>query len=614
MLFAQVVFSLAVEGPFDYIVPKAYESKIKIGSRVWVNLRNKRQLGYCVGLSESSKIKHLKAIETLVDASPIIDSNMLDLTKKLSQYYCCSWGEMIETALPKDARKGKAISFDKQEKSIDNSKTTEVFLLQDVKVIKRWEFYVEEIKKTYSLDQSVIVLFADVSSLIAFKTYLLDKISEPIVLLFRSSKDEFKEFQRIRNEKIRIILGTRSAVFAPCANLGLIIIDNEESFVYKQDQVPHYHARMAAFFRVNLEKAKLILGCALPTLETYALIQKGEVKLIKPIELNKDAEVKVVDTRELNWEAKKGSLIELQYLVDSINQILSAKGKVLVFMNRKGFSTTVFCHNCKKILKCPKCNINLIFHHKQNLLKCHYCSFKMVPPQICPTCNSGYIKYSGFGTEKVESELSRIFPEAVIARLDEKYSFDSNEADIFISTESVLKFPNASFDLTVVLSIDNSLNQVDFRASEKTFHTLSSIFGLTKQKMIVCTNHPDHYSIHSLKEKNPDIFFSNELKERKQLLFPPYRHFASVKCRGRIFEKVEKTSHEIFNLFKLRSKRNSVKILSCAVGRHQKLRGNFYMEVLLSATDPIKLSLFIKSSLKGFKSSSTIITVDIDPV
>ncbi|MCX5713437.1 MAG: primosomal protein N', partial [Candidatus Omnitrophica bacterium] len=232
------------------------------------------------------------------------------------------------------------------------------------------------------------------------------------------------------------MVGTRSAIFAPLSDLGLLIIEEEQDSVYKQEQVPHYHARQVAFMRAGLGGAKIVLGGFSPSIESFYLAKKGKINYSLITQENAAPEVKIVDMKGIRQINK--NIIFSKYLEDSIFSVLESSGKVLLFLNRRGFATFAQCSTCGKILTCPRCEVGLVYHSEKKELSCHHCNFSMPRPDICPHCNSGYIRYSGQGTEKIESEISRIFPAARIKRL-ELADFKIEEADIFVSTSSIIK-------------------------------------------------------------------------------------------------------------------------------------------------------------------------------
>ena len=396
-----------------------------------------------------------------------------------------------------------------------------------------------------------------------------------------------------------MVLGTRSSIFAPVNNLGLIIVDQEEDQVYKQEQVPHYHAREVALMRVKIESARVILGSHSPSLESFHLVQTEQLKYQSQPSNSVYPQIKVIDLRRLAYAERKSKSLFSKFLIDAVAAILAQKGKVLLLINRKGFATCAACHNCGVALKCPRCNINLVFHFDEEKLKCHHCNFKMLLPKICPSCNTGYIKYSGMGTEKVESELARIFPQA---RMD---------VDIFVATSSVIKHHQINFDLIGVLAIDNSLNRIDFRAAEKTFNLLMGLTSLTSKTIIIQSANVNHHCFQALIKNDPGLFYKEELKQRKQLNFAPFKHMILVKLRGESLEKVKQAAGDLFEKLN-KIKTASIKLLSLNPGQPAQLRGNFYYQILMRAVSVQKAGHFLKLHLKEHHFSGIIVTVDVD--
>ena len=617
MLYANVVLGLPIDGPFDYLVPAGLEDKIVIGTRVQVNFRNKKEVAYVVGLNNKTKIKKLKEVSALLDQTPVLDKTMLLLTKQLSEYYCCSWGEAIETALPEELRKGKTVK----------SGTVSVFLESERRKIEaapglifvqgqdRMPFYLKQIKETSFSKQSVIFLFNDITAAEKAKEEIRKSLGIEAFISFRKQPKELEVWEKIRLSEYCVVLGSRSTIFSPVNNLGLIIVDQEDDRVYKQEQVPHYHAREVALMRAKITGANLILGSQSLSLESFYLAQKEGLEFeIIPSKAGYPL-VKVIDLRRLAYAERKSKSIFSKFLADAIYATLADKGKILLVINRKGFATTAACHNCGAPLKCPRCNINLVFHFDEDKLKCHHCNFKMEVPKICPVCNAGYIKYSGIGTEKVESELARIFPQAAVKIMDEqKASTNLADADIIVSTGSVAKQQVLlNFDLIAVLAIDNSLNRVDFRASEKTFSLLMGLAGLTSKKMIIQSANANHHCFQALIKSDPKLFYEKELAQRKQLNFAPFKHMILLKVRGLDLEKVKKASADLFQKLN-NAATTSIKVLALNPGQPPKLRGNFYYQILMRASSAEKASHFLKLHLKDWHYSGIIVTVDVDPI
>jgi primosomal protein N' (replication factor Y) len=615
MLYAKVVLGLPVEGPFDYFVPENLYKRIKVGVRVEVNFRNKMMVAYVVKLSRQSKIKNIKPITRVIDRNSLLDKNFLILTKQVSDYYCCSWGQAIETALPEAIRKGRPIPEDIRMPKLNNILLKkQTILLHDLDINHRWDIYLKEIKDALAKNLSIIILLPDINSILSAKGVLESKLDCSLAVLYRKRPKELKEWVRIKSGKVNIVLGSRSAIFAPLVNLGLVIIEEEHDTAFKQDQVPHYHPREIAFMRQEIQNTKVILGSATPSLESFYLARKNKIDYIFYPKRNNFPEIKIIDTKYLSYQGKKKVSIFSKFLEDAISLELNLQSKILLFLNRKGFATVARCPNCGMVLKCQRCNINLAYYFYENILKCHYCNFKIDVPRICPQCNSSYIKFSGLGTEKLESELSRLFPQAKIRRLDNSKQIDTSEIDIFVATSSIIKQSNLNFDVIGILAIDNSLNHIDFRASEKTFDLLIGLVGLAKKKLIIQTAIPNHYCFGALVKKDINIFYDAELKQRWQLAFPPYQHMVLVKLRGRKEEKTKETSLSLFKRLKLCNKDKKIRILSVNPTQPAKLRGNFYWQILISSDNAKRVVKFLKIILKDFSHSGIIVTVDVDPL
>ncbi len=486
-------------------------------------------------------------------------------------------------------------------------------LIHDLDGEARWDSYISEIKRVLENKLSAIVLLPDIPYIFKASGVIEKRLGIVPRVLYRKQPKELEEWAKIALPEAKVVIGTRSAVFAPLSNLGLIIIDDEEDSVYKQDQVPHYHARTAAFMRVKIEGAKLILGSRSPCLESFYLSKSQDAKYTLIPRRKKSPEVRIVDTRHLPFQERNKKAILSRQLEDAVYSVLNDKGKVLLFLNRKGFATSCACQTCGKIIKCPRCNINLVYHFKEDLLSCHYCNFKMPAPKICPECNSGYIKFSGAGTEKIESELSRIFPQARINIL-EGSSLDLDKTDIAIATSSVIKQESLIFDLVGVLGIDNALNRLDFRSTEKVFGLLTGLSNLTEKKFFIETASPGHHCFQSLLKNDPGLFYDEELKQREQLGFPPYKHLVLIKLRGKNEDKVKEAAGELFKKMDEVNKNKSIEVISVNPAYPAKLRGNYYWQVLIRSGKVLTVNGFIKNSLKDFRHSGIIVTVDVDPV
>lgn len=601
MAYAKVVFNLPLEGPFDYIIPDYLQKEAKTGTRVWVSFGRKKSAGFITGLSGKTTIKNLKPVLSVIDKVEFFTPIMLLLAKELSRYYCVSWGQMLHAAIPGALQRGRPLPPLNPVAALKcQSMPAQQNLLVWGQAQARWDIYIVAIKETLSHNKTVLVLLPDTESLNRAKNLLACRIDVPVAVLSRNEPQELSEWLRIKEGRARIVVAARSGIFAPLENLGLIIIDEEENHSYKQDQSPHYHARQAGFTRAKIEGARLILGSVSPSLEAVYPAKKNKIKILRLKDEKHLPEIKIIQTGFIHG-ARAGKNIFSKYLQDAVAESLNKKEKILLFLNRRGFATFAACEKCNSALKCPRCSVNLVFHSPENILNCHYCNFKMPAPKICPNCNSSYIRYSGSGAEKIESELARIFPQA-------------SASDITVATASAVRKAGHKFALAGVLAIDNFLNRADFRAAERVFNLLMSILGITEKKLIIQTALPSHHCFEALIKAGADIFYDEELRQRRQLKFPPYQHLALIKLRAMNHERVKAAAAGLFNQLSRDNSDKAIQILSVNPGQPHKLRGKFYWQVLLKAASAVKLSAFIKSQLNIFKHSGIIVTVDVDPL
>jgi primosomal protein N' (replication factor Y) len=617
MRFVQVVLGLPVEGPFDYSVPVTMRQAIQPGCRVWINFRNKKEVGFVVGLRRKTAVAAVKPVLGIIDEHPLLDRHLLKLTEELADYYCCSRGQAIETALPAAFRLGRPCQPGGQAPAQEtaDARPPQPEVIFDREGTDRWPLYLDRADAVLAQGRSVIVLLPDKLLVQAALMRIRGRIAQPVEELQRTMPQEARVWERIRSHPQCLVIGTRSALFAPVNRLGLIIVDEEADYGYKQDQVPHYHAREAALMRAALEKAHCILGSTAPSLESWNLAKK-KLAGLRTLERRRAYPlVSLIDMKNIPAVSRRQSIVLSKFMQDAIALAVQTGEKVLVFLNRKGFATAAVCNHCGAVLKCPRCAVNLVYHFQEQKLRCHYCAYTLQPPAICPSCASGYIRFTGAGTEKVESELARIFPQARIREIDVRQPWARESADIFIATQAVIRQPERAFDLICALAVDNSLNHVDFRAAEKTFAVLCGLAALTEKRIVVQSNYRQHYCFTALADNTPEVFYREELRQRKQFAFPPVRHFVAVKVRGRDEERARAAAEA------LRQRLQSpdalpvrTDLLSLLPGQPPKLRGYYYWTILLSTEAVRPLSAALKLRLKESKHSGIIITVDVDPV
>jgi len=433
-------------------------------------------------------------------------------------------------------------------KAIEEEKN-EVFLLHGVTGSGKTEIYLQAIDEVIQKGKEAIVLVPEISLTPQMVNRFKGRFGNDVAVLHSglSLGEKYDEWRKIQRKEVKVAVGARSAIFAPFENLGIIIIDEEHETSYKQEDNPRYHARDIAIERGNYHHCPVVLGSATPALETYARAQKGVYTLLSmpnrmnPLGLPK---VEIVDMRE-ELRAGNRSMFS-RVLLEKMKERIERKEQIVLFLNRRGYSSFIMCRDCGFVIKCPHCDISLTFHKFSNQLKCHYCGYEEGVPTRCPDCGSEHIRYFGTGTQRVEEELGKLLPEARVIRMDVDTTsrkgaherlltaFREHKADILLGTQMIAKgldFPNIT--LVGVLSADTLLHLPDFRATEKTFQLLTQVSGRAGRanlpgESIIQTYTPEHYSIQLAKDQDYIRFYQYEMRTRRQGNYPPYYYLALI--------------------------------------------------------------------------------------
>lgn len=659
--FAEISIGLPIRRPFHYRIPAELKERAEIGRRAWVEFNNRRRVGYIVGFVEKPEVEEVKEILSIIDEEPILDTELLELTKWLAEYYHASWGEAIEAAIPGPLRKGKTQikprrplpneTYEPTEKlkptheqevalksvieSISNRKN-DIYLLHGITGSGKTEIYLQSIETALKMVLSAIVLVPEISLTPQTVERFKSRYGAVVAVLHSRllESERFFEWKKLKEGSARIVVGARSAVFAPVMNLGLIVIDEEHENTYKQDDAPRYNARDVAIRRAKLSNATVILGSATPSVESYYNAITGKYKLLKlteRTEKRKLPKVEIIDMRQEIADTKEIKIFS-RVLEHAVAETLGRHGQVILFLNRRGFSTFINCKNCGYVIKCRHCNVSLTYHFDIKKLTCHYCNYHAAPPEVCPKCKNKNIRYFGMGTQKIESEAARLFPQANIGRMDTDATtkrgshgqiladFRKHKIDILIGTQMVAKghdFPEVM--LVGVVSADTALNLPDFRASERTFNLLTQVAGRAGRgteagRVIIQTYTPNHYAIEKSINHDYPGFFNEEIKFRQELNYPPFTHVVEVKLRGRDEDKVIKLSHEMAEHLNTLN-RGTVEIVGPAPGFISKMGGQYRWIILIKGDDPESICGLIDEALRKIKGkSAVIITIDVDPV
>lgn len=798
--YAEVALPLSIDRTFTYAVPDELTGKVLLGCEVLVPFRDRKVSGFVVALSEKVEKKEMKEISELVSPQPFFGEDLLALTKWISDYYLCSWGEALKAALPRGVEKreqrtarakeglnlkalaglsplerkilkllahsGQTSWFKigkhagekrigtvlrrlerrglveienilrepktkaKTEKlffakrafssteveairkktprqadvlayllkkeggvrgsqlrrtlGVSNStlralkdrqlvevSTKEVFrspleglliernkefsltgeqaqvlkevrgslsrgafksfLLYGITGSGKTEIYIRSIREAISLGKRAIVLVPEISLTPQTVSILQSRFGGSVGVLHSrlSPGERFDMWRKAKAGDYDIVVGARSAIFAPLQNLGLIIVDEEHETSYKQDEPdPRYSGRDVALVRAKFEKAICILGSATPSLESFHNARRGKstlVSLPSRVEGRGLPPVRVVDM--------KGSPNEIfsQILLERMEERLRKGEQTILFLNRRGFSNFLFCRDCGFVFKCQDCSVSLTHHTREGILLCHYCGFRMLPPDECPECGGRKVTSRGVGTERVEKELGAIFPQIRVARMDLDttsrkgahqrifYSFRRGEADILLGTQMVAKgFDIPKVTLVGVISADTALNLPDFRAAERTFQLLTQVAGRTGRgelggEVVIQTYSPDHYAIQLAKKQDYLGFYEKEIRERKELNYPPFSRLGRVVFSSPVEEETRREAHRFASELARRTI-GRVQILGPAPAPISKVKGSYRWQILLKGKEGTSVQRVVRGALAVRGTAKVRTTVTVDPV
>ena len=463
---------------------------------------------------------------------------------------------------------------DEQKIALESIKETGEYLLFGVTGSGKTEIYLQLIEKALKANKSSIMLVPEISLTPQTVDRFIARFGEEQIAVLHSklsAGERFDQWNKIKDGRAKIIIGARSAIFAPAVNLGLIIIDEEHDESYKSEMTPRYDAKEVASFLAKQKGIPLVLGSATPDMNSYYKAQKGEITLLTLTKRANNASLPQVEIIDLRNELANGnkSMISKK-LQEEIGKNLLVKKQTILFLNRRGFSTFIMCRDCGYTVKCKRCNITMTYHKNENKLKCHYCGYEENIVTECPDCHSKNIKYFGAGTQRLEDEVKSLFPDATTIRMDvdtvsKKNSheeildkFRNENIDILIGTQMVVKghhFPNVT--LVGVIAADSSLNLGDFKANEKTFQTLTQVAGRAGRgeyegRVIVQTYNPDNYAIEYSKIQDYSLFYNTEIELRKQLKYPPFCDIIVIDMSAKNLAELQKVAKNLHTYLKTR--------------------------------------------------------------
>lgn len=739
-VFATVVLPEAPFGPYDYLVPAALRDRVEAGRRVKVPLGhgNRTVIAYCVkvyaqGSSETPDARrNWKEIRAVLDAQPLLSSQMLRLTEWMSEYYLCPWGQVLEAVLPSGVRtqagtrqvklyslapgvaeqlesmtltpkqrqilrhvaslpQGQSIAdiraavgcaeqpirnlerkkllvtqtervnrsrradptvarLDRLDLNEDQQRALQsvmvalhsqqpaVLLVHGVTGSGKTELYMRSIDEVLHFGRQAIVLVPEISLTPQTVARFRGRFEHVAVLHSHLSPMERNaHWQRIASGQIQVVVGARSAVFAPTPHLGLIVLDEEHDASFKQEILPRYHARDVALQRARMDNVPVILGSATPALESWQRACDGTYQLLElprrilgfPL-----PDVGIIDLRTENRNRYSSGSIS-RPLRQAIQDSLRNGGQIILLLNRRGYSTTIQCPACGRVVKCPECDLALTHHRSEEVAVCHYCDHQRPSPPVCPDCGFDGIRYSGTGTERLEAEVRRAFPGATCLRMDSDSmrkpgsheqafaKFRDGEIQILLGTQMIAKgldFPNVT--LVGVINADVALHFPDFRAAERVFQLVTQVAGRTGRgprggRVLVQTYSPDHPSIIASSRHDYAKFASGELPIRRDHAYPPFSSMIRVITRGDEEGPTEAFAQEFAGLMRSAAdeKQIEMRLLGPAPAPIARLRGKFRFHVLASSINGVGLREVVRAAAaKSTPPDNVLWVADTDPI
>ncbi len=561
---------------------------------------------------------YVKILEKKVERNPILNKN-INKTEKLKLT---------------DEQQN---AYDEISKCI-NQQQYERFLLYGVTGSGKTEVYLQLIEKTLKHNKTAIVLVPEISLTPQMINRFISRFNQEEIAVLHSKLsvgERYDEWNKIKEGKAKIIIGARSAVFAPTENIGIIIIDEEHDSSYKSEAVPKYDTKEIAKKIAQENKCPLVLGSATPDLVTYYKAQKGRIKLLELTQRANNSKLPKVEVIDLKMELASGNRSMLSNaLQQAIEENLKEKRQTILFLNRRGYSTFIMCRECGYTVKCKNCDISMTYHKTENKLKCHYCGHEEKVVTICPECHSTKIRYFGTGTQKLEAEINKMFPQASTIRMDvdtvtKKNSheeildnFKNKNIDILIGTQMIVKghhFPNVT--LVGVIAADSSLNIDDYRANERTFQLLTQVAGRAGRerldgKVIIQTYNPENFSIVCAQKQNYEMFYNTEIALRKQLKYPPFCDIILIGFNSLSEKEIIELSNRVYNYLKNNLDRQAFIIFKPMPSPIDKIQNRFRWRIIIKGNITEEVNTLINKCLQSVYEANykdTRVTVDVNP-
>ena len=540
------------------------------GIEISARAKKKAELrDYLLAHAESAPLASLLESYSRDQVNFFVEQGALTLVQKEVQR-SAAYFEGIEASTPLELNPEQRQARDAVISAIGSQQPP--FLLQGITGSGKTEVYLQIIQGALDKGKTAILLVPEISLTPQMTERFIARFGEKVAILHSglSNGEKYDEWRKVERGDAQVVVGARSAIFAPLKNLGVMIIDEEHEASYKQDSNPRYHAREVAILRAQYNQAALVLGSATPSLESRARAGKGVYQHLiltqRANPLARIPEVQVIDFRDFIGQNDTSNFTPP--LLEAIQDRLDKKEQVVLMLNRRGYSSFVMCGECGTVDTCPNCDISLTLHMDTKTMSCHYCGFSKGIPHVCPNCQSRSIRYYGTGTQKAYDELAELFPQARILRMDVDTTrrkgshqvlldqFGRGEADILLGTQMIAKgldFPNVT--LVGVLNADTALNLPDFRSSERTFQLLTQVAGRAGRaekagQVLIQSYNPEHYAIRFAKDQDYEGFYAYEMSIRRQLGYPPYYFTIGITLSHKKEEEVVKRAYEVMGILR----------------------------------------------------------------
>jgi primosomal protein N' (replication factor Y) (superfamily II helicase) len=650
------------------------DEPLAIGCRVVVPFRNREVDGFVVGFPRSAPDVEVLGVKEITDRSPLLRPEILELCRWISDYYVSPIGEVLKAALPPGilakhvgaanrsvtpalTRPSATLSRGEREeplpaaarpvltadqsRALETIRTTAGFhpvLLHGVTGSGKTEIYLRAAEHFLAAGKTSLILVPE----IGLTPQVADRFSECFpgkTAILHSSltrRQRIDEWLRIYAGDAPIVVGTRSAVFAPLEHLGLIVVDEEHETSYKQEEMPRYNARDTAVMRAKLAKAAAVLGSATPSMESFRNAEASKysrISLTTRVEDRALPDVEIINMRE-EYIAEGKQVLFSRRLLQSVAVRLERGEQTMILLNRRGYAAFLLCRRCGFTFQCSACSVAMTYHRSIDKLLCHYCGLARRPPAKCPDCDSEYIHYIGEGTERLEAELKKIYPAARIGRVDRDTmrhmrdfvrvlgGFRKGEIDILVGTQMIAKghdFPRVT--LVGVIGADAPLALPDFRAAERTFQLLTQVAGRSGRgdqpgEVVIQSYFPDHYTFQLAVTQRFEDFYAREARYRKAMFYPPFTALAGVMVTDRDPARAASLAREVGAfLDSLRS--NAVRVLGPAPAPLERLKKIYRHQLLIKSSSRATLHDMLRrlqAHIEEKKIGATRVLIDVDPV